>query len=377
MQNGRRFGYTLDARHHQEMVAAVICLSPGKGGMELDAVKTARMLGTSTNVVLVIRRGGHIDRARGRLLAGSDIAIEPISFCLNYSLQMALAVRKVLRHHNVADVVYFGATELKSLWLSFLGLDLNVIVRHGTTKTRAKKDFFHRWIYRCVARHVAISAHLARNVTELYPVRSESHVVCIYPSIAAPPIYGFRTPGDRVRIIHVGRVSPGKGQATAVRACTKLAGSGIDFDLTFLGDAAAGAADELKRLAARSGIDGKVCLAGHVADVYPHLLASDVFLFPSAGEGFGNALAEALCTGLVPIVYDNSALGEVMRLGFYGHLIPDGDEQALAEALVRVCVGIAEEKRRAYANIALARAIFSEERERAEYLQFVSGGARS
>lgn len=365
------------AGHHPAMVAAVICLSPGKGGMELDAVKTARLLDTSCNVVLVIRRGGYIDRAGARLLAGSNVAVEPISFRLNYSPRMAFAVREVLRRHRVADVIYFGASELKSLWLSFLGLDLNVMVRHGTTKTRPKKDLFHRLIYRCVTRHIAISRHLARNVAELYPVQSESDVVLIYPSIAAPPVPDFRAAGDRVRIIHVGRVSHGKGQDAAIRACANLARSGIDFDLTLLGDSPEGASDELERLAARSGIAARVRLMGHVEDVYPHLLSADVFLFPSAGEGFGNALAEALCTGLVPIVYDNSALGEVMRLGFHGHLIADGDEQALAEALVHVCAGIADEKRRAYANVARARVIFSENRERAEYLQLMSGAPRS
>lgn len=39
----------------------------------------------------------------------------------------------------------------------------------------------------------------------------------------------------------------------------------------------------------------------------------------------------------MPIVFDNTALAEIMHLGFYGHLVPDRDERALADKLLYVC----------------------------------------
>lgn len=128
-----------DVRENGEKTA-VICLAPGKGGMELDAVRTAKMLSASVKVVLLIKRDGHLDHARETLLSGYDIAVETVSFRLNYSLPMVVAARAALRRHRVSNVIYFGNSELKSLCLAFLGLGLNVIMRHGTTKSRPKKD---------------------------------------------------------------------------------------------------------------------------------------------------------------------------------------------------------------------------------------------
>lgn len=198
----------------------------------------------------------------------------------------------------------------------------------------------------------------------------------IYPSIAAPPVNDFRPPGSTVQIIHVGRVCRGKGQEQAIRACAQLARTGVDFELVLVGDTEGPETDGLTALIENIGVAGRVRFTGHVDNVYRHLLSADVFLFPSMGEGFGNALAEALCTGLVPVVFDNTALAEIIRLGFYGHLVPDRDEQILADVLWRVCADIDEEKRRAYANIARARKLFSEERERREYLPLISRNPR-
>lgn len=338
--------------------------------MELDAIRAAKLLHPSMEVVLLIRSGGFLDRMRDSLLADHAIAVEAVRFRTNYSFPLILATRRVLRAYKVTHVICFGNSELKSLFLAFAGLGLTIILRHGTTKQRPKRDIFHRLVYRYVRWHVVVSRHLARNVTTIFPVAPES-IRLIYPSLPPLPAARFRSPSKPLQIIHVGRVCPGKGQDAAVRACAHVARAGIDFSLTFVGNAADDEAASLRSLAEKCRIGDRVRLTGHVENVYTELSSADVFLFPSLAEGFGNALVEALSCGLVVIVYDNTGLSEIMRRGFYGHLVPDRDERALADVLARVCRNIAVEKKLAYANVDLARRLFSREQEQLEYLKLL------
>ena len=66
------------------------------------------------------------------------------------------------------------------------------------------------------------------------------------------------------------------------------------------------AAARPRRRAARLGLDGRVVFTGYVAEAEKpeHFNLGDVFLFPSAMEGFGLAVAEAMSSGL-PVVASN------------------------------------------------------------------------
>jgi glycosyltransferase involved in cell wall biosynthesis len=52
---------------------------------------------------------------------------------------------------------------------------------------------------------------------------------------------------------------------------------------------------------------------------------ADVFLFPSALEGFGLSLAEAMSCGKPVVAFDNSSISEVVERGQTGFLVESGD----------------------------------------------------
>lgn len=58
---------------------------------------------------------------------------------------------------------------------------------------------------------------------------------------------------------------------------------------------------ELEAEAAALGVANRVCFLGERDDVRPFLHAADVFAFPSRGESFGGALAEAMACGLASV----------------------------------------------------------------------------
>lgn len=352
---------------------AIICLSPSNGGMELDAAKTARMLSTATNVVLIVKRGGFLDENRDLVRQECVFYIEEVGFHSSISLPMVLRVRAILKRYHIENVIYFGASELKSLYFAFRGLDLNIMVRHGTTKYTRKTNWLHRLIYRSVSAHIVNSKHLDGNVRKIFPIAPTTEVTLIYPSTMQPPPTSYRPVGRTIRLIHVGRICRGKGQDVALRAIKVLKDAQLRFDLTFVGDTEFDPAmfNQMQKIIDESGLQRYVHFTGHVHDVHSRLHTADVFLFPSAGEGFSNALVEALLSGLVPIVFDNTAFPEAAELGFHLHMTPDGDEKALANVLLAVCINIENEKKRAFENAQRARNIFSSERERSDYLSLL------
>ncbi len=62
------------------------------------------------------------------------------------------------------------------------------------------------------------------------------------------------------------------------------------------------------------------------ADLALHFASSDVFLFPSTSETFGNVVIEAMASGLVTVAYDYAAANEHITSGQHGLLVPLNDE---------------------------------------------------
>ncbi|MBN2492732.1 MAG: glycosyltransferase [Planctomycetes bacterium] len=99
----------------------------------------------------------------------------------------------------------------------------------------------------------------------------------------------------------------------------------------------AGRGEEAPRLAAlveRTGLAGKVQLAGHVADIPALLGALDVFVLPSRWEGFGIVLLEAMAHGCPVVATRVGGIPEVITHGVTGLLVPPEDPRALADAVL-------------------------------------------
>ena len=189
-----------------------MCFSSGSGGMEIDAIKLARLLGKEMTVVLLCKEGEFIHHSHQGV--NRDYSLEPVGFSSRvFSLSMLLRVRSLIRHYSFDNVIFFGASELKTLYFSFLGFNINLLIRHGITKSKAKMDWFQRLIYSRVNYHIALSKHLLNNVKYIVPVTGKVSYKIIYPSyeitsVKEPLVEPERK--DKLYITHVGRVAPGE-----------------------------------------------------------------------------------------------------------------------------------------------------------------------
>lgn len=84
---------------------------------------------------------------------------------------------------------------------------------------------------------------------------------------------------------------------------------------------------ELQLLIRKNHLENRVFLKGATNDVPSVLQHGDMFVFPSAYEGFSMALGEAMSMGLPAIGYKNcSSVNELIENGKNGYLCEDGTE---------------------------------------------------
>ena len=212
---------------------AIICLSPYAGGMEIDSIKLAKKLSNYSKVVVIAKSGYFIESKKDEYIGFNDIKLETISFRSSLGLSIILQARKIIKKYDIKNIIFFGASELKSLYFSFFGLNINLIVRHGTTKSRPKKDWFHRLIYSDVNYHVSICKHLENNVKYIIPFGKQTKSKLIYSSFEFDEPKHIKQ--DKLTLLHIGRIAHGKGQVDAIKACEILVENNIDFVFNIVG----------------------------------------------------------------------------------------------------------------------------------------------
>ncbi len=92
---------------------------------------------------------------------------------------------------------------------------------------------------------------------------------------------------------------------------------------------------ELERCARERGLGRRVVFTGYVpeAEKVDHFNLADVFVFPSAMEGFGLAIGEAMSCGLPVVGSDRGAIPEILVDGEGGFLVDPAAPERFADGL--------------------------------------------
>ena len=84
-----------------------------------------------------------------------------------------------------------------------------------------------------------------------------------------------------------------------------------------------------------AGVGSVAWLPGARTDVPDVMRGLDVFVLPSQAEGISNTILEAMATGLPVLATDVGGNADLVVNGQTGGIVPAGDVEALAAALVR------------------------------------------
>ena len=184
-----------------------------------------------------------------------------------------------------------------------------------------------------------------QHAMDFFPARVKAKGVVI-PNPVIRPAGGEAPPKPRARhrIITLGRLQKVKGHDQLIDAFALVAARFPDWDLHIHGDG-----PERNPLGARirgKGLEGRVFIGRTSPDVGNLLGEADLFVLPSRVEGFPNALAEAMASGLPVISFDcASGPAELIRQDLDGLLVPPGDVAALAQAMARLMADPADRAR--------------------------------
>jgi glycosyltransferase involved in cell wall biosynthesis len=122
-----------------------------------------------------------------------------------------------------------------------------------------------------------------------------------------------------------------KNQAMMLRALSGVLARYPQARLRIIGDGPERSG--LEALAGELRISGSVEFLGFRKDVGALLAESDVFLMSSHYEGISIAVLEAMCAGLPVLATRVGGIPEMVEDGRTGVLVPDGDVEAMAQAM--------------------------------------------
>jgi phosphatidyl-myo-inositol alpha-mannosyltransferase len=154
------------------------------------------------------------------------------------------------------------------------------------------------------------------------------------PSFAnAPRLEGYPRPGRSV--LFLGRFDePRKGMAVLLGALPKLVRRFADIEILIVGRG-----DEAALCEEAGELAGHLRFLGQVDDEAKAVAmrSADVYCAPNlGGESFGIVLVEAMAARTAVVASDLDAFSRVLDQGQAGRLVPVGDAESLADALIEV-----------------------------------------
>ena len=317
-----------------------------RGGAEISMLTLARGLRQKGYRVTIAAFGRASELAVKSRASGIDVVQlnEPRTF------RAAVPLYKLLRKLG-PDIIVSAMTHTNVM---VLGVALAartgapvVVTEHGQTALNSSLSTglggkllpkLAGLLYARAAEVVAVSKGLAVYIDKIIPWRRHQPVRVIYnpvipasfsPAAGAP--HAWLEDKNVPVVMSVGRLEKEKNFAQLVSAFAQVARA-RPVRLIILGEGSEKTMLEL--LAEKLGVREHVFFPGFKRNVHDWLDRASVFVCSSISEGFGNAIVEAMACGLT-VVSTNCPYGpaEILEKGMYGHLVPPGNTDAMANAI--------------------------------------------
>ena len=194
-----------------------------------------------------------------------------------------------------------------------------------------------RWVLRNSDAVVAESSDTRDNAYRHYRHSGPIEIIPLgirKPEVPAATRRELGLPEDGRVAVTVGRLLERKAIDRLIRV---LARPDVP-DLCLVVVGAGPLAGVLRSLAGRLGVERRVYFTGYVDESrkWQLLQASDLYVSASRHEGFGLVFLEAMAAGLPIVCTDSGGQVDFLEDGDTGFLVPEGNEDALAEAIARM-----------------------------------------
>ena len=251
--------------------------------------------------------------------------VDPIAFG-EVVAHLARVRPRVLHTHLVHADVY------GQLAGTVARVPLRLSTKHGFNEFREGRWFglADRTVGSLAHVHIAISQGLAQYLAETEGFEEEDFEIVHYGISARGGASAYT--GAEPRLLCIGRLIPIKGHLVLLRALAQARSRvpGATLDLAGRGPLE----PALKAYARELGLEDAVRFLGFVSPVQRAVEDAAIVVVPSLGEGFGMVALEAMERGRPVIASAVGGLPEIVLEGETGLVVPSGDAEALAEAIV-------------------------------------------
>lgn len=294
-------------------------------GDDSDAALAAEHLGVSVVAEPNLVRAPRLDRdVRAVRALRTRLRRDPVDLVVTHQSKAGVVGRLAARLAGGIPVVH-------SLSMASFGPGYG---RAESTVFRAVE----RALAPVTSRYVVVGADLARRFEvagvasrKLVIVRSAAPLPATPPA-RVPSVAGV--PDDRPVILCLGALEARKNPLDLVPLLAAVRTRIPDAFLAVAGEGPL--ADELTAAARHAGLGEHVAQLGFVKPVEPLLWRADALVLLSSAEGLPQVLIQAAAAGLPFVTYDVDGGREVVALGAAGEVVPLGDVDAAAGALVRL-----------------------------------------
>lgn len=342
-------------------VASDGCVGMKTGPISLMLFSNAAVRAGAEEVILQLLQG--LDRkqfhlhlactpALARLLQAdlpADVILSLVSLDRMSDFRGAYQLARALRRHRI-QILHshmFRASLFASPLARLLKVPVILDTSHGREAWRRgwKASFFvDRLVARLVDHTIAVSDSTARYLVD--QKRLPAAKIKVIHNGIDPQHYrqdaGARKDlkrslqlDEKARLlVVVGRLEPQKGHRTLIEALPVIRREFPDAHLVCLGDG--GMRLELEGLVKSKGLDQAVRFVGYQADVSRWLASADLSILPSLFEGLPMAAMESLASGCPIVATAVDGTPEVVSHGETGLLVPPGDPESLARAVLQM-----------------------------------------
>ena len=319
-----------------------------KGGAEAKTLATVR--GLKGDYEFTVGYGAEYDTEPLERLDSWGVETKRFPLMRHYNpvttVPAVVSLARYLRREEF-NIVHTHSTEagiIGRFAAALAGVPNVVHTVHGVPFTDDRNDVLNRFVLACERQAAKYTDRIATNADVIADeylelgIGTPEQYTTVYSGV---DLDAFRDaspatdlPGERPRVVMVGRLAEGKGHDVLLDAVDAM--DDWEGSVCIVGDGPL--YDSLDASIEERGLSEQVFLTGYRDDVPRILAASDVLVLPSFREGTPRVITEAMASGLPVVATDIAGIPEQVEDGESGFLIPTGDSEALADRLNRLLV---------------------------------------
>lgn len=324
-----------------------LCLSPGLGGLELYAFRSAQALDKNHEVTVVINSTGKLAEYFSK---NSSIKPTQLAYSRSYlPLANARRLAKIIDSNSI-DVIHMhwgNDLALAALAKKISSRKPALVYTRQMKITRSKDDFYHRFLYREMDLMLTITRQLEQEAKQFISRHAEK-ITTLYYGVDAPDEFIDSASRSKQRAAHgfndadfviglIGRLEHNKGQHLLIEAVAQAKRDGIELKALIAGhEMIPGYRDTLRQLASSLGVSDNIVFLDFVSQPQQMMQLCDCIALTSDEETFGLVLPEAMRAGVAVIGSNKGGVPEIIDHEQTGLLFQSFDVNSLYAALKRL-----------------------------------------